>query len=235
MSGMLAAGAATAQTQRLNDTGIGRCANTMDSGVTSPCSATNSDDLSALPRQDGRFGRDVAGMSKVGGGSAGFDFTRLCWSGLEEGQTGCTGTTRVVNISDTAYQNMNPGQYDWACTRDNVTGLVWSLQTRTLNWSDASSPTQWGPGHNTASRCGYSSGWRLPRRHELLSVIHNGVTDSGSKVDRTYIILQSDQYWTDDTYAADTTKAWLVNVDNGLAGYDAKTALKKMVLVRGLP
>ena len=41
------------------------------------CDSATTGDAGTRPRQDGRFGRDVAALAKVGGGAAGFDFTPL--------------------------------------------------------------------------------------------------------------------------------------------------------------
>jgi hypothetical protein len=120
--------------------------------------------------------------AKTGGGAAGFDFTRICWNGAAEGTTTgpntCTGTL-VANTTGTA--SATPAT-DWACTQDNVTGLVWSLQTQTANWNTASDASYPDIGHNTPSRCDYSTGWRLPTTRELLSIVHHGLS-SGPMVE----------------------------------------------------
>lgn len=77
------------------------------------------------PRQDAQFGRaaaDAAGaLIKIGGGAAGFDFTRLCGNGDEEGAGTCP--------SGLTAEDIGSGSTDWACTRDNVTGWTWELKT----------------------------------------------------------------------------------------------------------
>ena len=85
-------------TGRLNDTGQALC---YDGATLVACTSANTGDGATYPRQDGRFGRDRAGMAKVGGGAAGFDFTRLCWSGDAEGSGTCTGTL-VANTGASA-------------------------------------------------------------------------------------------------------------------------------------
>lgn len=52
-------------------------------------------------------------MPKTGSGSKGFDFTKIANDGSE--------------LPDTASLGTGPG--DWACTRDNVTGLTWEVKT----------------------------------------------------------------------------------------------------------
>lgn len=93
----------------LNDTGILTCLN--DRGSTVAC-----DHRDALPGQDGHHGRDAAAaggtLLKVGGGMDGFDFTKISNSGQELPATAGLGA----------------GPQDWACTRDNVTGLIWEVK-----------------------------------------------------------------------------------------------------------
>ncbi len=69
------------------------------------------------PGQDAQIGRDAAAaagqLPKTGSGSKGFDFTKIANDGSE--------------LPDTASLGTGPG--DWACTRDNVTGLTWEVKT----------------------------------------------------------------------------------------------------------
>lgn len=88
----------------LNDTGQTTC---YRDGQTSTCAGG----------QDGRFGRDAAAMAaalpKTGAGAGGFDFTKIANDGSD--------------LPDGALLGSGPGQ--WACTRDNVTGLTWEVKT----------------------------------------------------------------------------------------------------------
>jgi hypothetical protein len=93
---------------RLNDTGVMQA---YDSGGLWPCTATNTGDATAYPRQDCRFGRDAMALSKTGGGVAGFDFTPLNGSG------------QAITLA-----NGLPSQSP-SCVRDNVTGLFWEVKT----------------------------------------------------------------------------------------------------------
>jgi hypothetical protein len=83
----------------LPDTGVNKC---YDNSAEIPCN----DD--AFPRQDGDGGRDsvVQYLRKIGEGEKAFDFTKLDQFGDE--------------LPDTAN--------DFACVRDNVTGLIWELK-----------------------------------------------------------------------------------------------------------
>ena len=81
------------------------------------CTKFNTSDASILPRQDGRYGRDAAMaagvLTKVGGGIGNFDYTKIANNGSP--------------LSAAAVQGSAAG--DWACTQDNLTGLMWETKT----------------------------------------------------------------------------------------------------------
>ncbi|MDX9768344.1 MAG: IPTL-CTERM sorting domain-containing protein [Ectothiorhodospiraceae bacterium] len=187
----------------LNDTGQGLC---YDGASLVTCNSGNTGDGAIYPRQDGRFGRDAqaaAGLlSKTGAGAVGFDFTRICMSGEAAG----TGTCPA---------NPTPGTEpnDWACTRDNVTGLVWSIET--IGPGDWNAATTTHPAnHNGAIRCGFGSDWRVPHSRELQSILHHGVTDPAIDV-AFFPDTLSNWYWSMDEYAPNTDSVWLVNFFDG--------------------
>lgn len=141
------------------------------------------------------------------------DFTRICWNGQEEGAASCTGQL-VPNYSNYRVQNSTT---DWACTRDNRTGMVWSLQVRGLQENDGSQP--WpqervsGPltGHGSATRCGLASNWRAPNFKELLTTVD---FNKSPQIDISYFPgkigmdfseeLKAIQGTTDNTYENDS-------------------------------
>jgi len=94
---------------KFNDTGITTCAG-FPTGASVACGAGEP------AGQDAHHGRDALAatgtLSKVGGGNAGFDFTKISNSG---------GVLPANAL-------LGPGPGDWACTRDNVTGLVWEVK-----------------------------------------------------------------------------------------------------------
>ncbi|HEL5339983.1 TPA: DUF1566 domain-containing protein [Stenotrophomonas maltophilia] len=188
----------------LPDTGQTTC---FDPGYGAvPCDESTTGDASALPRQDARFGRDaLAAMGrllKVGGGEFGFDYSRLCMNGDVEGTDACPLNPPVPADLD------HPAPSEWACLRDNVTGLVWSLGGRTLmSWADASSTTPGSPIQlaNASARCGLGANWRLPVRREGFSLMHFG--RQVPALDPAYFpVLASDYlnaaYWTTDVDAS---------------------------------
>ena len=194
------------------------------------CTSANTGDGATYPRQDGRFGRDRAGMAKVGGGAAGFDFTKLCWNGDAEGAGTCTGAL-VANTGASA--SGTPGT-DWACTKDNHTNLIWSLQTVSgISWNDATSTAGGSPiaTHNTASRCGFATGWRVPTRRELLSIVHHGAYSPA--IDGAYFpATVNSGYGTNDSYAPNPANAWYVYFDGGYTYANYKTNTNHVRLVR---
>ncbi len=220
LAGALGHAHAAGPTGLLNDTGLTQCDN--GSNVLATCATANTGDASAMPRQDARFGRDVATPTKTGGGAAGFDFSKICMDG-SSCASATTGDTSANSASSSA----------WACTKDNVTNLVWSLQTGQGDWTTYAQSTL-PTATNAVSRCGFSSGWRLPTRRELLSLVHNGLTDYAQpRIDVNYFpATQAYVYWTSDTYAPDPSVAWIVDFDDGNSGAYDKTDSFYVRLVR---
>ena len=173
----------------LNDTGQSLCFDGSTSMVS--CETTNGGDASSLPRQDGRFGRDAAAaaglLGKTGGGKGGFDFTRICMDGTPD-------------CSAAADTGASPAGYAWACTRDNVTQLVWSLYSGGTGMQTPYGNIDLPNTENAQQRCGFSSGWRLPTRRELLSIV---LWDGSSPaIDLTYFPDTKEKwYWTSDLVA----------------------------------
>lgn len=176
---------AAGPTGLLNDTGQTSCYDASNNAVA--CSSTGvGSDSGANPRQDARFGRDAkSGLTKIGGGAAGFDFTALDASG--------NATT--------------PGSH--ACVKDNVTNLIWSTETLSdKTWSAAATAAA------SYSRCGFSSGWRVPTRRELTSIVHRGTSQPA--IDSAYFPnTVSWYYWSSDNYKGDPASVWLVGFEFG--------------------
>ena len=70
---------------------------------------------------------------------------------------------------------------------------------------------------NTATRCGFSSGWRLPTRRELLSIVHNGT--SNPSIDTVHfpntIASNLTFYWSNNTFAPNPVVVWVVDFFDG--------------------
>jgi hypothetical protein len=237
LAALLLPGVATAA--GLNDTGITRCANFQDNNLDCP--------QDSFPLQDAETGRDAqAGLSKAGGGSAGFDFTKVCNSGELAGHGSCPPAPLLG--SDLT---------DWGCTRDNVTGLIWEIKTAdgglrdkdwTYTWFSSDSSTNGGisgeRGHydscggflnnhqcNTEAYvaevnalepalCGYTD-WRMPTLEELRGLVNY---TGGTAIDYSYFpnTNYSGAYWSASTYAPHPEAAWYLTFYNGGDGAISK-------------
>jgi len=212
---------------KLNDTGQTTCDN--GSNVMVSCTTSNTGDTgNTMPRQDARFGRDpkaAAGtLVKIGAGTAGFDFTRVCMSGVLAGVGSCPGNSAV------AVNQAAPTANEWACTKDNNTNLIWSLQSGFGDWTTYATATLPAT-TNTATRCGFSTGWRLPTRRELLTIVHNGT--SSPSIDTAYFPGTSNAgYWSVNTFAPDAAMAIPVDFSVGHSGANVKTFSYYVRLVR---
>jgi len=101
---------------QLNDTGQILCYNDIAAmGVVSP--ATNDPEPAGFDEQDCTRGAAAAdalgGQSKIGSSSTpGRDYTKIANDGSEL----------------LASATLGPNPTDWACTRDNITGLIWEVK-----------------------------------------------------------------------------------------------------------
>lgn len=222
-------------TTKLNDTGIVTCSNATTNGLA--CPVTN------FPGQDAQYGRDAQALAgtlqKVGGGNAGFDFTKL----------DSNGNPLPANASA------------WQCVKDNVTGLIWEVKTddgglrdkdNTYSWYEpdnskngGNAGTQNGGSCNGSScdtrgyiqsvnsqgLCG-SSNWRMPNRNELLSIVDN--SRFGPAIDINYFpnspasgVLSSSP----EPFFLD--RVWGVHFGNGVVGHYIKDGYSHVRLVRG--
>ena len=235
---------AAAQTAPLNDTGQMQCVNNAGTWAAA-CDAGSTGNAATHPGQDGRFGRDAAQAAgalppKTGGGAAGFDFTALDAGGNDT----ATGSHACVkdNVTGLTWEVKQAG----ANTDLRYTGHAYA-------WYDSSHPSNPGsqgantcngtlPGSlcntqayaaavNAAGLCGQTTGWRLPTRRELLSIVHNGAYSPA--IDQTYFPgTASSWYWSSDTYAPDPAVAWGVFFYDGFAGADGKAGTNSTRLVR---
>lgn len=211
---------------RLNDTGQVNCfsasAQTGTVGVASPNGALPDPRYERQDCTRGLAAADAMGrMAKVGASSTeGRDYTKIANDGTSLAATAALGN----------------GAADWACTRDNVTGLVWEVKTadggvrdrnKTYPWSNAGTY----PGTvNGLALCGYTD-WRLPTVDELLSLIDADAVNPA--IDATYFPNTTNGlYWSGMTHAADATFAWYVRFSDGFIGSNRGSALAVRV-VRG--
>ena len=241
----------------LPDSGQTLCDN--GSNVLVACTPANTGDGAKYPRQDGRFGPDAKAttgtLNKIGGGAAGFDYSKIANNGTDLG----AGVGLVLGP--------NPG--DWACTRDNNTGLTWEVKVnvtahlRHMNWtytwynSDATTngglagtaDTGAGVGSdncsdsarcdtekftadvNAAQLCG-NTGWRLPTQRELLTLVHAGAQNPS--IDPTHFPNTiASGFWSGSSYVLTPTNAWFVGFNSGDSVTYNKTNNISVRLVRG--
>ncbi|MBK6998673.1 MAG: DUF1566 domain-containing protein [Rhodoferax sp.] len=231
----------------LNDTGIDFCG---DASTNTTDCATVAIDGGSFPRQDARYGRDAQAatgtLSKSGGGGKGFDFTKIANNGSDL----------------SANATLGSGSADWACTRDNVTGLIWEVKTtfglrsqsHTYTWYNSNSSINGGRAGtasggtcftsgrcdtekfvqdvNVAGLCG-ATDWRMPFRKELTSILDLGRVNPA--IDPDYFPnTPSSDFWSGSPYAGYSSFAWFVHFSNGYAYYDRYRSYGYAVrLVRG--
>lgn len=209
----------TGATGKLNDTGIDWCANANTNNLACP--------VAGFAGQDGEHGRDALArtgqLQKVGGGAAGFDFTKLDANGND------------LPASASA----------WSCVRDNHTGLIWEVKTtdgglrdmnHTYTWYNPDSSTNGGNAGtqnggsctgsdcdthafvqavNSQGLCG-ANDWRMPTWLELMGIVHNGAASSA--IDTAYFSNSLGWFWSSSPYAARSDFAWYVNFTGGSLG-----------------
>ena len=232
---------AFAQTRPLNDTGITFCGSAT-TGNNSPCLGT---EPSGQDRHYGRDAEALAGiLAKIGGSSGvnGFDFTKIANNGIALPASAELGTNAT----------------DWACTRDNVTGLIWEVKTvsglrstsHTYSWYMSASPdgnngvssggTCAAAGHcdtekyvtdvNAVALCGFVD-WRMPTAKELQNLADFGKTGKG--LDEMFFPNQASigqLYWSGDRYAQSSCCAWATS-GSGTIGYVGRDRSDLAILV----
>lgn len=243
--------ASHAQTQPLNDTGITWSGDALDGNATTCEAGTNPDHPEG---QDCQYGRDQAArdgeLIKIGastpnnGVENGFDYTKISNTGNDL----------------PASAQLDSGPDDWACTRDNVTGLIWEVKTddgglrdqgHTYTWYDSNSPDG-NPGEedggschasgrcdtekfiedvNAEGLCGHSD-WRLPSRKELLSIVDSG--RYSPSIDPDYFPnTPSLNFWSASPYASNSSSAWSVAFGSGNPYGYGHTSILRARAVRG--
>ncbi|MCH8533211.1 MAG: DUF1566 domain-containing protein [Saccharospirillum sp.] len=196
----------------LNDTGITWCAAALSNFHACP--------VEGYLGQDGEHGRDVdPDLVKIGGGDAGFDFTKLDADG-----------------NPLADQGADYATTPWDCVRDNHTGLIWEVKTtdgglrdkdNTYTWYNSTGINDGGiPGVacpdetncdtekfaaavNGAGLCG-AHDWRLPTRLEYLSITHSGRSEPAIDTDWFPNTPPLGLYSTSSTVPSAPSGLWMV-------------------------
>jgi hypothetical protein len=127
-----------------------------------------------------------------------------------------TGYTKIANngstLSDSAKLGKNPT--DWACTKDNNTGLIWEVKTtdgglrdkdKYYNWNDS---FKFATDVNSQGLCG-AKDWRLPTKDDLFSIVKSGVANPS--IDTAYFPnTKSNWFWSSSPDARSSNGAWIV-------------------------
>jgi hypothetical protein len=234
---------ATACYGKLNDTGIQTCSGATRNDLACP--------VTGFAGQDAQYGRDALAkaetLPKIGAGSAGFDFTKIANDGSVLPASAVLGT----------------GAKNWACTRDNVTGLIWEVKTADGGLRDLNNTYSWYNPDNTSNggsagtqnggtctgsiSCdteGYKtavntaklcgkSDWRVPKQSELLSIVDDSRV--APAIDSTYFPNTSNSWtWSSSPDANYSNYAWNVDSNSGDGrGGDKGASSSAVRLVRG--
>lgn len=196
---------------RLNDTGQTRCYAGIIEEVIEVIDCNSYD----WPGQDGSHGRDAAHttdvLDKIGDGDVAFDFTRISAAGAD-------------------LSSGEPPAGDWACTRDNATGLLWQAQPlHGLAWSPA---RQAASDANTTLLCGHGD-WRLPTLAELQGLVHYGKSGLPS-LDADFLPGSiAGFHWSADADRTPGSRARVVNFQHGYVNAVAAASAASVRLVRG--
>ena len=224
-------------TEPLNDTGIDWCADETTNFL--PCP------VEGYPGQDGQEGRDAT-HNDDSDGHAGFSFTKISNSGNPLPNSAVLGS----------------GPNDWACTRDNVTGLIWEVKTDDGGLRDMGWTYSWynpDPATNGGFE-GYADDGNIcfnPARCDtdkfVMDVNAQGLCgaadwrlpdrfelESITSIDRWVPAIDStffpntgsSDFWSSSPYADYSGNAWRVNFYNGWANYSAKFSAEHLRLVR---
>lgn len=184
--------------------------------------------------QDANFGRDAmamdsGGLSKLGGGAAGFDFTKL----------GADGAPLKIQHAAWDSDGDEASGTRWSCVRDNRTGLVWELKVdddgdkhhrdERYTWDEAG---DFVGDVNLAGLCG-ANDWRLPTVQELLNIVHNGRFFFDVNMDPDFFPLAPGvPFWSSTRQASNANQAWFVSTGDGHANVLYLTESHSVRLVR---
>ena len=207
----------------LNDTGItaAQCYQAGSDTLVS-CSSTKAKALNR--NQDGMRGRDANPASNGDDdGAKGFSYTKI----------------------DSSGQTLPGYATEWACVRDNITGLIWEVKTQGglrdwqktyTNYGKASDKADTGgfvKAVNAAGLCG-ASDWRLPTADELQTLVDYGIASPGPTLDTDYFpnTVQG-WFWSSSPYVGFTFNAWFVSFGYGSVDYSSRGGSVAVRLVRG--
>jgi pimeloyl-ACP methyl ester carboxylesterase len=197
--------------------------------------------------QDGMSGRDAEPtVNNNADGTLGFSHTKIANNGSTLSAAALLGT----------------GSENWACTKDNTTGLLWEVKTSVGTLRDVSktytnfddpakaqrggrAPTQqeidsatnsigYRNSVNAIGLCGFSD-WRLPTLEELQSLVNYGKTGSISWIDFDWFSFPvvGDEYWSSSS-SGKLTPELASRIGLGFSSTASRNSLLPVRLVRGI-
>jgi hypothetical protein len=165
------------------------------------------------------------------------NYSKVCNSGALEGEEDCPINPVLGNKAT-----------DWACTKDNKTGLIWEIKTTDgglRDWGkyytnytpdydpkklyeDETNASGFALDVNTQGLCG-ASDWRLPTKDELLGIVKKG---NSPVIDTTYFPNTQNMFWSSSLSAGVSNFAWLVSFYYGGSDSGDKYGYINVRLVR---
>ncbi len=156
---------------------------------------------------------------------------------------GLSASSRFTKL-DNSGNALTAGASEWACVKDELTGLVWEIKTRDGGLRDKDSNSyQWGGGAgtdvvgsswdelqtllNTDQVCGFDN-WRVPSRRELVGLIDYGVTRPVINEDY-FPNTASKHYWTMNRGVSG--RPWAVDFDTGALSQISSTSEERVRMV----
>lgn len=145
---------------------------------------------------------------------------------LNSQQDGMVGRDAVANVTGTdGWLGFSYSAFGTNCIQDLVTGLTWQSASTTLSYvtAPATNPIQLAYDAETAANanalCG-NTGWRLPSRLELQSLLHYGA--SNIAIDMNWLGLTNPTgYLSGEPYFTANRSYWSVDFAKGNTGLSA--------------